>query len=94
VLQQPQPSSLGANTGNGIIGATSNVNFNGASTTVDKVVLYNTTPPGTRQRERQQRACSNVTTIGPKLDLSSAANMAFTRRKIAACEAAAVVACS
>jgi hypothetical protein len=84
-------SSLGSNTGNGIIGSNSNVNFNGASTTVDKVVLYNNDAAGnTCNSNGNSGACGNVTTIGPKLDLSSAANMAFIDDKIAACEAAAL----
>lgn len=85
-------SSTGAlDTGNGQIGSNSNVNFNGASTSVDSVVLYNNDAAGnTCNVNGNSDACDNVTTIGAKLDLASAANMEFIDDQIAACEAAAV----
>lgn len=77
-------------TGNGQIGSNSNVNFNGASTTVDKVVLYNNDAANNKCNVNgNSNACDNVTVIGPKLDLASAANMKFIDDQIAACEAAA-----
>ncbi len=76
-------------TGNGRIGSNSNVNFNGASTNVDAVVLYNNTSSGNECTVNgASSACDNVTKIGPKLDLSSSANMQFIDQQIAACEAA------
>jgi hypothetical protein len=60
------------------VASNSNVNFNGASTTVDKVVLYNNTAAGNQcNANGNSGACANVTTLGPKLDLASAASMAF-----------------
>jgi hypothetical protein len=84
-------SSTGQNgTGNGQIGSNGNVNFNGASTTVDSVVLYNHDAAGnTCNQNGNGSACANVTTIGPKLDLASAVNMKFIDDQIAACKAAA-----
>lgn len=84
-------SSSGANdTGNGQIGSNSNVNFNGASTSVDSVVLYNNDAAGnTCNVNGNSSACDNVTVIGSKLDLASAENMKFIDDQIAACEAAA-----
>jgi len=83
--------AAGANTGNGVVASNSNVNFNGASTTVDKVVLYNHDAAGNQcNANGNSGACSNVTTLGPKLDLASAASMAFIDDQIAACEMLAV----
>lgn len=85
-------SATGQNgTGNGQIGSNGNVNFNGASTTVDKVVLYNNDAAGnTCNQNGSGTACGDVTTVGPKLDLASAINMKFIDDQIAACKAAAV----
>lgn len=79
------------NTGNGVVASNNNVNFNGASTTVDKVTLYNNdTAANTCNANGNSGACGNVTTIGSKLELASAASMAFIDDQIAACESAAV----
>jgi hypothetical protein len=73
------------------VASNSNVNFNGASTTVDKVVLYNNTAAGNQcNANGNSGACANVTTLGPKLDLASAASMAFIDDQIAKCESTAV----
>ena len=73
-------------TGDGDAGSNGSLVFHG-NATADGVTLYDylTNPSGTRCTGTP---CANLTTFGPKLDISSTAATAFISNAIAACQAA------
>ncbi|MCU1587489.1 MAG: hypothetical protein JWN31_982 [Frankiales bacterium] len=75
-----------AHTGDGDTGSNGSLVFHGNATS-DGVTLYDylTNPSGTRCTGTP---CANLTTFGPKLDISSAAATAFMSTALAACQAA------
>lgn len=77
------------NTGNGAAASNGNVRFNGNSTTVDLVTLYNNLAADNTCHSPGGSACDNVDRVGPSLDLASDANMRFIDQTLQACAATA-----
>ncbi len=78
--------SLQTNTGNGDAGSNGSIVFNG-NASADGVTLYDylTNASGTRC---SGTPCANLTTVGPKLDISSSGATAFISNAVAACQSA------
>jgi hypothetical protein len=81
-------SATGADdTGNGAAGSNGNIRFNGSSTTVDSVALYNNDSAGNTCTSNGGTACDEVDPHPDKLDLASTQNMSFIDQVLQQCSA-------